>query len=285
MTVLVLGATGNVGSKVVAELRSLGAPVRAFARDPEKAASMLGSDVEVAIGDFDNPETLRRALDGAEAVLLTASDGPQKVAHENGLIDIIAAEGSPRVVKLTTIGAGTFDGPQFDVHGRIEAHLSESGLPSVLVRSTFYMTNVLGLADAIKQTGMLFAPAGDARVSMVDPRDVAAVAARALTEEGHEGKAYVLTGPKAITFEDVAADLSGATGRTVKFVDVLEEAASEQLTGAGLPGFLVDLIIGAYRALRAGIASEVTDGVRAVTGRDPRAFAEFARDHAALFIP
>jgi uncharacterized protein YbjT (DUF2867 family) len=267
----------------VAELRANGAPVRAFVRDPEKAASTLGSDVDLAIGDFDDPPTVRRALEGIDSVLLTASDGPQKVAHETSLIDIIAAEGESRVVKLSTVGAGTADGPQFDVHGQIEAHLEGSGLPWTLLRSSYYMTNLLGSADAIKNTDMLFAPVGDAQVAMIDPRDVAAVAARALTEDGHLGNSYVLTGPQAITFGDVAAHLSEVTGRSITFVDVPEEAAREQLNGAGLPEFLVELIIGSCRALRAGVAAEVTDEVRKLTGRTARGFAEFARDHAAWF--
>ncbi|MGH2403466.1 MAG: SDR family oxidoreductase [bacterium] len=283
MTVLVLGATGNVGSKVVAELRALGAPVRAFARDREKAVSTLGPDAEVAVGNFDDPATVRRALGGVDAVLITASDGPQKVEHETNLIDIVAAEGARRVVKLSTVGAGTAPGPQFDAHGRIEDHLARSGLPSVVLRSSFYMTNLLGSAEAIKATGKLFAPAGGVKVSMIDPRDVAGVAARVLTTDAHEGKTYVLTGPELLTFDDVAAHLSAATGRTVEFVDVPADIAREQLLGTGMPDWMADLILAAFKALREGIAADTSDAVRALTGLEPRSFAAFARDHAALF--
>jgi uncharacterized protein YbjT (DUF2867 family) len=283
MTILVLGATGNVGSKVVAELRALGAPVRAFARDREKAVATVAPDTEVVIGNFDDPATVRRALDGVDAVLITASDGPQKVEHETSLIDIVAAEGVRRVVKLSTVGAGTAPGPQFDAHGRIEEHLTRSGLPSVLLRSSFYMTNLLGSAEAIKETGKLFAPAGGVKVSMIDPRDVAAVAASALTTDAHEGKTYVLTGPEALTFEDVAAHLSSATGRTIEFVDVPEDVARDQLLGTGMPDWMAELILAAFKALRDGIATDTSDAVHALTGREARGFAAFARDHAGSF--
>lgn len=283
MMVLVLGATGNVGSKVVAELLALGVPVRAFARDREKAVSTLGPDVQVSIGNFDDPATVRRALDGIDAVLVTASDGPQKIEHETRLIDIVAAEGARRVVKLSTVGAGTASGPQFDAHGRIEEHLAKSGLPSVVLRSSFYMTNLLGSAETIKATGKLFAPAGGVKVAMIDPHDVAAVAARALATNVHEGKTHVLTGPEALTFEDVAARLSAVTGRMVEFVDVPEQAAREQMLENGMPGWMAELVLAAFKALRSGIAVDPTDGVRSVTGREPRSFAAFARDYGVLF--
>jgi uncharacterized protein YbjT (DUF2867 family) len=283
MTVLVLGATGNVGSKVVAELIALGTPVRAFARDREKAVATVGPDVEVAIGDFDDDASVRRALEGVDAVLITASDGPRKVEHESNLIDIVAADGAQRVVKLSTVGAGTASGPQFVAHGRIEEHLASSGLRSVLLRSSFYMTNLLGSAETMKETGKLFAPAGGVRVAMIDPRDVAAVAARALITDAHEGKTYVLTGPEALTFEDVATGLTVATGRTIEFVDVPEDAARGQMIEAGMPDWMAELILAAFKALRDGIAADTSDAVRELTGSEPRSFADFARDHAALF--
>jgi uncharacterized protein YbjT (DUF2867 family) len=237
----------------------------------------------VSIGNFDDPATVRRALDGIDAVLVTASDGPQKIEHETRLIDIVAAEGARRVVKLSTVGAGTASGPQFDAHGRIEKHLAKSGLPSVVLRSSFYMTNLLGSAETIKATGKLFAPAGGVKVAMIDPHDVAAVAARALATNVHEGKTHVLTGPEALTFEDIAARLSALTGRMVEFVDVPEQAAREQMLENGMPGWMAELVLAAFKALRSGIAVDPTDGVRSVTGREPRSFAAFARDYGVLF--
>jgi uncharacterized protein YbjT (DUF2867 family) len=145
------------------------------------------------------------------------------------------------------------------------------------------MTNLLASAEAIALTGKLFAPAGGARVAMIDPRDVAAVAAVALTEDGHDGQTYVLTGPEALGYHEVAAALSDTTGRRIEFVDVPEDAARQGMLEAGVPEFVADFLVRLFGALRAGAHAVPTDTVRAVTGGEPRSIADFARDHAGAF--
>ena len=278
--VLVTGATGTVGSEVVRELRERGVPVRAFVRDPRKAAALLGEDVELAVGDLGEPESLRRALDGVDRLFLACANVPGQVEHETGAIDAAAQAGVARVVKLSALGAEPGSPLAFwDWQGRIEAHLARSGVPAVVLRPANYMTNLLAAAPS----GRLFAPAGDARIAMVDPRDVAAVAAVALTEAGHDGRAYVLTGPEALTYGEAAAGLSDATGRDIGFVDLPDEAARQGMLDAGMPGFVADFLVGLFEALRAGAHAVPTGTVRAVTGREPRSVADFAREHAGAF--
>ena len=282
--VLVTGATGNVGSQVVRELRGHGASIRALVRDPDRAAEKLGGGVELAAGDFSDSASLRRALEGVEHVFLTSADGPQKVEHETTLIDAATAAGMPLIVKLSTIGAEVGSPlPPFDWHGRIEEHLRRSAVSAVILRSSFYMSNLLASAEAIRHTGKLFAPADEARIAMINPRDVAAVAAVVLTTDGHERQAYELTGPEAITYERIAEELSAATGRPVEFVDVSEEAARQGFVEAGMPAWLVEHLIELFRIIRLGALEWTTDTVRVLTGREPRSFAEFAREHAGLF--
>ena len=118
---------------------------------------------------------------------------------------------------------------------------------------------------------------------MIDPRDVAAVAAVALTKEGHDGQSYTLTGPEAISFERVAEELSAVAGRRVEFVAVPEEAARQALVGSGIPEFVADQIVAIFGFLRRGDQERTTGIVRALSGREPRSFARFARDHAGFF--
>ena len=284
MKVLVSGATGNVGSRVVQELRGHSVSVRAFVRDPVRAAEKLDDGVELAAGNFSDTESLRHAFDGVDYLFLTSSDGPQKVEHESAVIDAAAAAGVSRIVKLSTLGAKAGSPlPPFDWHGRIEQHLRQSGVPSVVLRASFFMSNLLGSAEAIRQTGKLFAPADAAKIAMIDPWDVAAVAAVVLTTDGHEGQTYELTGPEAITHERIAEELSAATGRPIEFVDVPEEAARQGFVEAGMPEWLVKHLIGVFRIIREGALEQTTDTVRALTERGPRTFAEFAREHAILF--
>lgn len=282
--ILVTGATGNIGSEIVRELRDRGAPVRAFVRDPDKARRRLGEELDVASGDFADPASIRRALDGVKQVLLSVPNGPRQVEHEVNVINAAASAGVGRIVKLSTVGAEIGSPAAFwDWHGRSEQHLRVSAVPAVILRSNFYMSNLLASAEQIRRDARLYAPADQSRIAMIDPRDVGAVAAGVLTGRGHEGQTYVLTGPEAITFGDIASQLSATTGRRVEFVDVPDEAARAGMVAAGMPDWFAESLVTVFVMLRQGAAEQKTDTVERLTGRQPRSFAEFAGDHIRLF--
>lgn len=288
--ILVTGATGNVASRVVGQLQERGALVRAFVRDPGKATKVLGDalgdTVEIAVGDFSDVPSVRRALDGVDAVFLACANHPRQVEHEIGAIDQARDAGVRRIVKLSAFGAEIGSPVAFwDWHGRIEEHLQESEVPSVVLRPSFAMTNVLGSAEQIRHTGSLFLPADGASVAMIHPGDVAAAAATALADEGHDGHTYVLTGPEAITFAHVAHELSAVVGRQVRFVAVPDAAAQQALVASGMPEFVADQIVTVFGMLRHGVQERTTDAVRAIAGRTPQMFAAFARQHAQAFGP
>lgn len=284
--ILVTGATGTAGSEVVRALRARGARVRAFVRDAEKARQLLGHDVELAVGDFADPSSVRAALESAEAMLLSCADDPRRVGWETSTIDAAVEAGIRRIVKLSTIGAAPGAPVAFwDWHGRVEDHLRSSGVSAVILQSSFYMSNLLAAAEQVASEGRLYAPAGEARVAMIDPRDVGAAAAAALTGASEDGRTHVITGPEAITWGQIAAELSSAAGGEVEFVDVPDEVAKQGLIAAGTPEFVAEQLITIFGQLRHGVAKQATDGVHALTGARPRSFAEFARDHAHLFGP
>jgi uncharacterized protein YbjT (DUF2867 family) len=281
--ILVTGATGNVGVHVVRELRARGADVRAFVHGSGASAARIG-DAEPAPGDFDDPASLKRALSGVDRVYVSAADGPRKVAHETAVIDAAAEAGVERIVKLSALNADPASAlPAFRWHGAIEAHLVRSGVPAVTLRPAFFMTNLLMVAGGVAQAGVLPAPTAGRRVAMIDLRDVAAVAAATLLDDGHAGRTYDLTGPAAITFEEVAAALTEATGRPVRSLDLTEEQARPRFEGAGLPDWLARHLAGVFAMIRAGDLEQVTDQVRAITGRPARDITGFAHDYAAAF--
>ncbi len=284
--ILVIGATGHAGAEVVRALGERGERVRAFVRDARQAGEKLGDGVELAVGDLADPRSVRAALEGVDDVVLSCADDPRRVAWETSAIDAAAAAGVRRIVKLSAVGAAPGSPVAFwDWHDRVERHLTASEAPGVILRSSFYMTNVLAAAERVAGEGRLYAPAAHARIAMIDPRDVGAAAAAVLSTADHDGRTYVLTGPAAITYAQVAEELSATTHRAVEFIDVPDEEATLGLIQAGLPGLVAEHVVKAFAMARQGAAENVTATVESLTGRPPRDFAAFARDHARAFAP
>ena len=282
--VLVAGATGAVGSSVVRLVQERRLHVRAFVRDPQRAASVLGSDVELAVGDFADPHSLATAMKGVDRVFLACANHPQQFEYEANAIDAAAAGGVERIVKLSAVGAEIGSPLEFwDTQGRIEERLDASGIPAVVLRPTTYMTGVLATAETVSQLGKLFVPGGEERVAMIDPRDVAGVAAVAVDSDGFEGRTLTLTGPEALTYGEIARHLSTVLGRPVEYIDVPDDQARSNLLAVGLPDWLVTNLITLFGLIRQGVMSETTGTVQAVTGRPPRRFVEFATEFASAF--
>ena len=284
--ILVTGATGTVGSQVVRALIERGQELRVLARDPERARGLFGDAVELAPGDFADPPSIRAALAGVTELFLSCADDPRRVGWESDTIDAAVTAGVSRIVKLSSLVAEPGAPVAFwDWHGRVEQHLREAEVNAVFLRSSFFMSNLLSAAEQVAREGRLYAPAGKARIAMIDPRDVGEAAATVLTESGHDGKTLVLTGPEALTYAQVAGELSAATGRDIAFIDVPDEDAKQGMVQVGLPIFVAEQIVRIHAMARQGVAEQCTPTVEALIGTAPRPFARFARDHAHEFAP
>jgi uncharacterized protein YbjT (DUF2867 family) len=280
----VTGATGGIGGRVARRLAERGVRQRLIVRDASRAPRLDGAEV-VEVAGYADGESMRRGFEGIDELLLvSAAESANRRAEHESAIDAAAAAGVARVVKLSGPDASADSPLVFERwHAAVEQHLAGSGLPAVLLRPRTYMTNLLAYARSVAQTGMLFAPAGTAAISFVDPRDVADVAAEALTRPHHDGATYTLTGPEAITFEHIAAQLAAATGRPVTYVGVSDGDARQAMIADGLPPMVADAIVAIFAAQRAGSMADTTDTIREITGRAPRDIAGFARDHAGAF--
>jgi uncharacterized protein YbjT (DUF2867 family) len=283
--ILITGGTGTTGRDVVRELSRLGAKgVRVLARDAGRAGFAREAGFEVAEGDFDRPETLDAALEGVDTAFLLTGLTPDTVGQQTTFIEAAKRAGVGRVVKLSAIGASmSAPGGFAKWHGEAEDRLRESGLAWTMLRPNFFMQNLLMQAATIAAEGVIYQPVGDGRASFVDTRDVAAVAARVLTEDGHEGKSYDLTGPSALSYHDVAAKLSDATGREIKYAPISPEQFRAGALAQGLPEWLVDALEVLNDTFAAGRAAAVTDSVREVARKEPNTFDQFARDYAEAF--
>ncbi|TMB23138.1 MAG: hypothetical protein E6J65_14050, partial [Deltaproteobacteria bacterium] len=195
--------------------------------------------------------------------------------------------GIAHVVKLSAFGASQHSNSVIGrMHHKIEKELQESGLSWTMLRPHHFMQNLLSQADNIINQGVVYSSSGDGRIPFVDTRDIAAVAAVTLTEPGHTGKKYVITGGEALSYRQATDILGEAIGRPLRFIDEPVDEARARLTRAGQPAWLVDSLLAIAAYQRAGGPTEtITSVIADLTGKPPRTFAAFARDHAAAFLP
>lgn len=282
--ILVTGATGTSGAEIVKQLSYDAVPVRIMVRDPARAMELTGPGVEVVQGDFARPDTLAAALEGVDRALLLSAVHPDQVQWQNSFIAAAKDAGVRQVVKFSALGAA-LDSPLTwgRWHAETERALEASGMAWTILQPSMFMQNILMFAPTIHAQGAFYAPMGDAKVGMVDVRDIATVAVRTLTERGHEGQRYAITGPEALSFHEVAARLAHVLGKPVKYVPVDPATARQGMQGAGMPAFLIDGLLELYAYWAAGHGELTTPVVSDVARKQPFTFDEFARDYAAYF--
>lgn len=286
--ILVTGATGNVGGKVLSLLRADGHKVRALTRDPDRAAFDTGPDLEVVAADLGRPETLAPALDGVQKVFLM-SLGANKATHDAHLVAAAREAGVEHVVQLSTLGVEMAGDPKTNPLGHwhrvAEEALRDSGVPWTILRPNGFMSMTLGWAASVKAEGVARGPLADVPEAIVDPRDIAEVAVRALTDEGHEGQVYELTGPQALTGREQLAVVGSLLGRDLRFETVPLAAHREVM----LRHFSEETVNGVITTLEEAIEhgselhGRLSPDIRRVLGREPRSFAVWAHDHLDFY--
>lgn len=281
--ILVTGSTGHVGSEVLEQLIAKGAGVRAAYLSAEKAAQ-APAGVETTLLDFTKPETIATSLRGIEKVFLVAPSAPNQPELEGNVTDAAKKAGVKHLVKLSVIGAAGKGGTFMGWHRQAEEKIEASGVPFTFLRCNGFFQNMINYnAGTIQSKNAFYSAMQDARVSHVDLRDIGAVAVKALTNAGHEGKAYDITGPEALTNTELAAALSKAVGRTINCVDLPPANLKQAMLGMGIPDWYADALLDLYRFYRTGAAAVVSDAVVKITGRKAGTFEAFAREFAGSF--
>jgi uncharacterized protein YbjT (DUF2867 family) len=282
--ILITGATGRVGGATLKQLTNRGMTVRALVRSSAKAALVASPLVETIIGDLAHPRTLEAALDGVTAALLVSPLDPHQVELQGNFVDAATRAGRVHVVKISGLGTALDSRVRSGRwHAQTEKYLADSGLPFTHLRPPFFMQNILRFAPTVRANGAFVGSLNQAKVAMIDVNDIAVVAATALTSSAHAGKVYVLTGPEALSYPDVAERLSRILGRTVIYQDIPLEGMRQRLLDSGMPEWHVDVQVDFSTALSAGHAAIVTNTVEAVTGKPARTLEQFIRKHVALF--
>lgn len=278
--ILITGASGNVGKEVLKQIAQTGAKVRAAYQPSSRSAAPSG--VEIATVDYNQPETLRIALEGVDRVFLVGPPTAQRPALEQKAIDVIAQSEVRQVVKLSAMGGRDAIFPR--QHAQSEDYILSTGVPYTFLRPNGFMQNMVNYnAPTINTPNAFYGTEGDGQVSQIDIRDVAAVAVKALTEQGHVGKIYTLTGPEALTNAKVAQILSDILGREIRYINLPPAQLKAALLSAGVPEWNADALLDLQRLYREGKAATVTRDVEQILGRKPISFAQFLSDYRSAF--
>lgn len=273
--ILITGATGNVGSEVVEQLRHTGQPVRVMSRNPEKAD--FPENVEVVRGDLNDAESVKSVLDGVQKVFLIQtpdSDDFPGLAKQSGVEHIVFLSAAAIEVQIDNVIGQT--------HLKKEEFIKESGVAWTFLRPGAFMSNALQWTNSIQSEGVVRAPFGDIGMAPIDPHDIAAAAVTALTETGHNGQIYSMNGPEVLTPREQVQILSTATGKDIRFENISRDAAKERMAR-----FIPEPIVEASLDLiqfSAEHPAQVSNTVKEVTGRNARTFKQWAEEHAELFM-
>jgi uncharacterized protein YbjT (DUF2867 family) len=275
--ILVTGATGKIGSGLVEALVQSGADIRVFVRDPARA-QRWGDRVDVARGDLDHPDTIAPALVGIERLFMLGRSPQQDAALVRA-----ATEAGVRHVVMLSSGGVPYEVASGALPKTGEEMLRASPLSWTVLHPYEFMSNALWWAPSIRGGGVIVDCSGSGRHAMIDPGDIAAVAAKVLTSSGHEGQTYVLTGPEAISRSDMARWIGSRVGKEVRHVDEQADNYREMMTNLGAPPDAVEPLIAFLLMVRAGELEQVSPEVERLTGRPPRAFVDWLEVNAAAF--
>ncbi|MGN7989775.1 SDR family oxidoreductase [Pedobacter sp. 22226] len=284
-TILVTGATGSVGSALAEQLAFENIPFRALVRSLDKAGNLKRLKcAEIVTGDFNDKQSIVNALAGIEKVFLLSNSSEAAESLQCNFVDAVMESNVKHIVKLSQFAADMNSPVRFlRYHAAVEQKIKDTGLQYTFLRPNLFMQGLLGFADPIKYQQQFFATAGDAKISLVDTRDIAAVALQALVSRDTESKIYNITGPEALSHNDIAEILSEILEKEIKYINVSDEELKAALLQAGFPSWQAAGLIEDYAHYARGEAAMVSHDVMEVTGKAPGTFTNFVKEYRSAF--
>jgi uncharacterized protein YbjT (DUF2867 family) len=288
-SILVTGASGNIGSEIVKQLLAVAPAVsiKAAVHSRQNVKKVKDGDrVKVIPIDYNESDTLRQALKDVDKLFLLTPDVPNAVHLASNAVTEAKKAGIRHIVKQSVMGADLeADVGTMRLHRQIEEIIEQSGIPFTFLRPNEFMQNFINFhSPSIKGNNAFYIPLEDAKVSLVDVRDIAAVAVKSLTDEDlHKNKTYLITGPEALSYHQVAEILSNRIGRKINYVNISDEEARAAMKEIGMSDWLINTVSELSDYFRKGKASEISSAVEEVTGNKPISFSQFANDYVDAF--
>ena len=282
--ILLTGTSGNVGGAAARAMLSLNIPFRVLVRDADRLAEPIARSAEVVIADLQQPDSVAQALVGVSKALLVTPNGEQQVDIESAFVDAAKHAGIRHLVKVSSMEASPDAKSSIPrSHYRIEERIRTSGMQWTFLRPNFFMQNLLMQAAQIRASDTFTLPLGDAQTALVDARDVGRAATEILVGDANANACFEITGPKLMTFDDVAATLTATLGRTITYqrqsLDAFRAVLSQIIPSSAQVDGLVDL----FAEIARGALARETDDYRQITGSEPTAFTSFVAEHAPSF--
>jgi uncharacterized protein YbjT (DUF2867 family) len=283
--ICVTGASGTLSSEVIRQLKGQAISFRGAYFSERAAAIARARGIEAVTIDYNHPATLRAAFQGCDAVFLLGPNALNQTELELNAVDAARATSVRHIVKQSVMGAAEEAYSLANIHRPVEKAIERSGIAWTFLRPNSFMQNaVTFMAPTIAAESAFYSASGQARISHIDVRDIAAVAVAALIAAGHQQKIYTLSGPEALTYEEVAGELSKAVGRVIRHVSLPVTDLKAGMLAAGMPEAIAERLLDLERYFREECASTITDDVKRVTGRAPRRFADYVQDTAATGV-
>ena len=281
-TILVVGATGTTGKELVKLLAQNNKKTRVTVRPTSNTRELQALGVELVQADLNDVDSLVNAMNGIQKVFFATPLVPNMVELSSSIIRAAKQAGVKHLVKVS--GGGAEMDTMAKWHRAVEKEIEQSGMAFTFLQSNTFMQNFIKFSShTIRNQGAFYEPHGDGKSAYIDARDIARVAYRVLTEEGHENKAYYLSGPEALSGAEIADILSSVTGKAIKFVDAPVESARASMLKAGMPAVIVEALLEHYQMVKLGHTAKVSSTVEEITGQKATSFETFAQENKEAF--
>lgn len=282
--ILIAGATGTNGRMLTNLLAGAGYQVRALVRNLDRAQSLVQPNVQLYEGDLASPSSLDGAFDGVDRAFVLTTIVPSTVELFQNFFDAAKRTTGAHVVKFSALGAGYANSVVQQQHTDSDEALIASGLPYTILRPNSFYQNMLWSAESIKASGQFYLPFGDAEQSLVDVRDLVAVVAKALTEDGFANQTYELVGPEGLSYYEIANQLSSLIGKEVTYVPISSEAALQGMVDSGMPEWTAKALAELYSVFATGEYAGTNDNVQQILGKSAITFEQWASDNKEVFL-